>query len=216
MMLTAQAETARAATAKWTAAELLTMPDADRYELVGGELVEATMSLESSWIAGEILYWLRKFLEAYPLGRVFPEGTSFQCFPEDPERVRRPDVSFLRDGRLSPEQFVQGHCRLAPDLAVEVVSPHDNHRDLMQKLEDYFSAGVPLVWVFEAELRSVTVYEHGGATIRRLREADELTGGEVVAGFVCPVRNLFPQTRSMLSAGLRPDDDAAAKSSQQR
>lgn len=94
---------------------------------------------------------------------------------------------------MPPDQFEAGHIQVAPDLAVEVVSPNDNHQDLMQKLEDYFSAGIPLVWVVEPELRSVTIYEQGGETIRRLREADELTGGDVLPGFRCVVGQLFPK-----------------------
>lgn len=176
-----------------TAADLLTMPDGDRFELVDGELLETSMSLESCWIAGEILYLLRCYLEAQRIGMVFGEGTTYQCFPDDPERVRKPDVSFIRDGRLPPGQFVQGHCRIAPDLAVEVVSPNDNHPDLMRKLEDYFSVGVLLVWVVEPDLRLITTYADGGRTMQRLRENDELTGGDVLPGFHCRVAQLFPK-----------------------
>jgi Uma2 family endonuclease len=176
-----------------TAEDLLTMPDGDRYELIDGQLVETSMSLESSWIAGEILHLIRLYLDSHPLGRVFPEGSSYQCFPDDRDRVRKPDVSFIRSGRLPAEQFTQGHCRIAPDLAVEVVSPNDLHEELMRKLEDYFDVGVSLVWVVEPDLRSVTVYESPGRTSQRLRDADELTGDPVLPGFRCRVEQLFPE-----------------------
>jgi Uma2 family endonuclease len=175
-----------------TADDLLTMPDGERYELIDGQLVETDMSLESTWIAGMILRLIYQYLDSHPIGRVFPEGASYQCFPDDPNRVRKPDVSFIRHGRLSANQFQQGHCRVAPDLAVEVVSPNDLHEDLMRKLEDYFAAGVPLVWVVEPDLRCVTVYEAPGQTSRRLRETEDLTGGNVLPGFHCRVGELFP------------------------
>lgn len=179
-----------------TANDLLTMPDGNRYELVDGQLVDTGMSIESSWIAGEILFLIRCFLATNPIGRVFPEGTMYRCFADDTDKVRNPDVSFIRHGRVSPDQIQQGYCRIAPDLAVEVVSPNDLHEELMRKLDDYLDAGVPLVWVVEPDLRCVTVYEAPGQTSRRLREADELTGGAVLPGFQCRVGDLFPRVEA--------------------
>jgi Uma2 family endonuclease len=40
----------------------------------------------------------------------------------------------------------EGHVKITPDLAVEVISPNDKIYDLEEKLEDYWSAGVKLVW----------------------------------------------------------------------
>ncbi len=177
---------------KLTADELLARPDGEQFELVDGELRE-TMSLESSWIAMEIGFLIRQYLETHRLGRVFGEAASYRCFPQDPERVRKPDVSFIRHGRLTQAQFEQGHCRIAPDLAVEVVSPNDLHQDLMGRLDDYFSAGVPLIWVVEPSLKLVTVYENAGRSTNMLRADEELTGGSVLPEFRCPVARLFPQ-----------------------
>ena len=115
--------------------ELLTLPDGDAYELVGGELMERKMGARSSFIAGEIHYRLKDHCRSRRLGWVFPEGTSFQCFPHDPDKVRRADVSFIRFGRLAREQLPEGHLRTVPDLAVEVVSPHDLAYDVDSKVE---------------------------------------------------------------------------------
>ena len=38
--------------------------------------------------------------------------------------MRRPDVSFLRLEHLPDEQDVEGHCPVAPDLAVESYLRH--------------------------------------------------------------------------------------------
>ncbi len=181
------------ATQALTADQLLELPDGDQYELVDGQLVETTMSLESNWIAGRILHRLSDYLDSRPVGLVFPDGATYQCFPDEPDMVRKPDVSFIRAGRLPPGQFEHGHCRIAPDLAVEVVSPNDLHTDLTRKLEDYFSAGVPLVWVVEPELKLITVYEQAGKSIRQVRAGEELTAGEILPGFRVPVTDLFPK-----------------------
>jgi Uma2 family endonuclease len=176
-----------------TADELLARPDGEQFELVDGEVRETTMSLESSWIAGELLRIIGNYLETHRLGRVFGEAASYRCFPHDPERVRKPDVSFIRHGRLTQAQFEQRHCRVAPDLAVDVVSPNDLHQDLMGRIDDYFSARVPLVWVVEPSLKLVTVYENAGRSTSMLRGDEELTGDDVLPEFRCPVSRLFPQ-----------------------
>jgi Uma2 family endonuclease len=179
-----------------TADDLLEMPDGDQFELVDGELVETPMSLEASWIAGRILQSLNNHLDQHRLGIAIGEGATYRCFPDDPEMVRKPDASFIRSGRLPQDQFEHGHCRIAPDLAVEVVSPNDLHTDLARKLQDYFSAGIPLVWVVEPELRLMTIYEQGGRSIRQVREGEELTAEELLPGFRVPVATLFPPARS--------------------
>lgn len=183
-----------------TAADLLEMAGGDQFELVDGQLVETNMSLESNWIATRIAQLIGNHLDRTPLGMVFGDGATYQCFPDDLEMVRKPDVSFIRSGRLPPGQFEHGHCRIAPDLAVEVVSPNDLHTDLTRKLEDYFSAGVPLVWVVEPELRLVTVYEQGGKSIRQVRSGEELTAGDVLPGFHVAVADLFPKTPPVAAA----------------
>ena len=61
--------------------------------------------------------------------------------------VRKPDVSFIRAGCLPGDVLPSGILRIAPDLAVEVVSPNDLAPELDEKLEDYQKAGVCLVWV---------------------------------------------------------------------
>lgn len=186
--------------ARVTPEDLLMMPDGDRYELINGCLVEQPMSLKSSWVAGEIAYRLRSYLESHPMGCVFPEGTTYQCFPDDPTRVRKADVSYIHRGRLTDLQFEQGHCRIAPDLAVEVVSPHDSHVDVAAKLADYFSAGVPLVWLVEPETRTVTIYRDRGTSISLLQASDELTGETLLPGFRCRVTDLFPSLETAPAA----------------
>jgi Uma2 family endonuclease len=170
--------------------DLLTRPDGDAYELIHGDLVERKMGAKSSFIAGEIHALLRDFSRSQRLGWVFPEGTSFRCFPDDPDKVRRADVSFIRFGRLPNEQLPEGHLRIAPDLAVEVVSPHDLAYDVDSKVEDYLQAGVRLVWVVSPAARTVRVHRPDGPGTT-LRADDELTGEEVLPGFRCPVRDLF-------------------------
>ena len=109
----------------FTPEDLLAMPDGKHYELVDGRLVERNMGAESSWIGGRIFLRLNLFCDEHQLGYVWPADNGYQCFAHAPKLVRRPDVSFIRAGRLPGGELPKGHVRIPPDLAVEVVSPND-------------------------------------------------------------------------------------------
>jgi Uma2 family endonuclease len=167
------------------------MPDGDRYELVNGELVERNLSYWSSYIAGVIHHLLTTYCLENKPGWVAPGGTSFQCFPDDPQKVRKADVSFIRLDRLTSEMATEeGHMSLAPDLAVEVISPGDLYYQVDAKTEEWLSAGVQLVWIVNPRTRMVTVRRVDGTT-SVFRENDELTGETVIPGFRCRVGELF-------------------------
>jgi Uma2 family endonuclease len=123
--------------------ELLKMPDADRYELADGHLVEREMGSRSSHIGVLLSALLISFCKEHRLGWVFGSDCGYQCYPDDPTRVRKPDVSFIRMGRLPNEQAPDGHILIAPDVAVEVVSPHDLVYEIETKVQEYLGAGGP-------------------------------------------------------------------------
>lgn len=168
---------------RYTPQDLLTMPDNEHYELVDGHLVERKMSIWSSYVAGVIYRHLELFCRENRLGWVFPEGTSFQCFPALPGRVRKPDVAFIRLQRLSLTQATtEGHCPVAPDLVVEVVSPNDTGYEIDEKVREFLDAGVPLIWVVNPEQRTVAIHRASG-TGTILRENDEISGENAIPGF---------------------------------
>ena len=176
---------------RYTPEDLLTMPDGDHYELVDGKLVETTMGAKSSWIAGELHGLIRNFNAETRLGWTLPAETSFQCFAEDPTRVRRPDTAFIRFGRLPDEELPDGHIRIVPDLVVEVVSPNDLHDAVVIKVNEYLRAGVRLVWVVSPKSRQVEVLR-ADKSVSTLSEPDELDGEDVLPGFRCRISDFFP------------------------
>jgi Uma2 family endonuclease len=175
----------------YTPEELLAMPDGKKFELVGGQLVERNMGLESSWVGGRLHSRLDRFCEEHAIGWALPADDGYQCFPHDPGLVRRPDVSFIRRGRLPGDVLPVGWGKIPPDLAVEVVSPNDSAGELEERLDDYQKAGVRLIWVVGVRSRTVMIYRADGS-VSRLRESDELSGEDVIPGFRCPVRDIFP------------------------
>ena len=174
--------------------DLLKLPDSVDYELVDGRLVERHMGMESSEIAARLVGLLIMFLRDHRLGRVFGADASYQCFPDAPQKVRKPDVSFVRAGRFPGDRAPKGHGKIPPDLAVEVVSPGDFSDEVEEKVVEYLAAGVPLVWVVHPTTRTVRVHRPASSprgVVSQLGEGDALDGEDVLPGFSCPVKSLF-------------------------
>jgi Uma2 family endonuclease len=184
--------TAVATEIRYTPEDLLAMPDGKSYELVDGRLVERKMGAESSLVGGELYLRLAPFCKERGMGKVWPSDNGYQCFPHDRSMVRKPDLSFVKRGRLPGEVAPKGWIRIPPDLAVEVVSPNDRVYELDAKLADYRKVRIPLVWVINPEFRTATIYRADGS-VRVLLEDDELSGEDVIPGFRCPLREILPQ-----------------------
>ena len=182
-------------TKQYTPEDLLHMPDGDRYELVDGHLVETSMSALAVLVATKLSRRLDEYCEPRKLGWVLGEGASYQCFPDEPAKVRKPDVSFIRRGRLPDECPPDGHIRLAPDLAVEVVSPNDLYYEVEQKVAEYRAAGVRLIWIVSPPTRRVLIRKLDGSCAES-GETGELSGEDVLPGFRCPVSALFEDLRA--------------------
>ena len=161
-----------------------------RTELVRGDLVVmAPAGGRHGHIANSIAYLLTEFTRARQGGMVFVAETGF-LLRRDPDTVRAPDVAFVGAGRLPEEDLPRGFLELAPDLAVEVVSPSDSSSTVRDKVRDWLGAGTPLVWVVYPDSRSVTVHRQGGQP-QQLSETDSLSGAPALPDFAVPVRDLF-------------------------
>lgn len=161
-----------------------------RYDLIRGRVHRlAPAGGEHGEIAGEVAGRLWAHVAPRQLGRVYGAETGF-LLARDPDVVLAPDAAFVRADRLPPRAERRGFLRLAPDLAVEIVSPSEREADVAQKVREYLAAGVRLVWVLYPLRRTVLVYEPG-ATVRTLRAADELDGGDVLPEFRVRVADLF-------------------------
>lgn len=174
--------------------ELLLRPDEKEFEIVGGNLVERHVGHETSYINAVISSLLMSFVRSRRLGYVYDSEAGYQCFPDDPHKLRRPDVSFIAAGRLPGNQNPAGYCRIRPDLVVEVISPNDLADEVDHKLLDYESAGVPLVWVIYPRSRRVEIHRPAHSPlgrIARLGESDTISGEDVLPGFSCRVGEFF-------------------------
>jgi Uma2 family endonuclease len=121
-------------------------------------------------------------------GAVFAAETGFKI-DHDPDTVRTPDVAYVGPERLA-EARVRGFPTIAPDLAVEVVSPNDTRAEVREKVADWLRAGVRLVWTLYPASRSATVHEPD-AEPRTLQADDTISGDPALPGFTCRVADLF-------------------------
>jgi Uma2 family endonuclease len=116
---------------------------------------------------------------------LFDLGATIQC-------KRRPDVAFVLYDRWPPQQRVPRTeaWNVVPNLAVEIVSPTDRADDLMNKVTEYFCAGVERVWVIFPAQEHVYVYE-SPTTVRILTRADALQGEPLLPDFRLPLAAFF-------------------------
>jgi len=179
-----------------TADEFIKHPAAqERSELVAGEIhVMSPAGAPHGAVIMNLIGPLNNYVRAHRLGRCYTDGTGFNLSASLTFRrgdtVRSPDLAFVRADRIPPGGFPRGFVRLAPDLAVEVLSPDETASQLASTIADYRAAGTPLIWVIDPDERLVTVLA-ADAPHFWLREGDTLDGGSVIPGFTCPVVDLF-------------------------
>lgn len=75
---------------------------------------------------------------------------------EEPLTLRGPDVAYLREDP-APYGDRDGFVHVAPDLAIEVVSPTDPAADIEAKVVEYLDAGTGAVWVVYPATRRIRV-----------------------------------------------------------
>jgi Uma2 family endonuclease len=177
----------------FTPADLLAMENGKCFELVAGRLVERRASRLSSWVGGEVSCVLRDFVNERKLGWVWPASMGYVCFPNEPNRLRRPNASFVSMARLRDGLTSEPYIDIPPDLAVDVVSPTDSADAMEERIVDYLAVGVALVWVVLPASRTAYAY-HGDGSVIRLREHDDLSGENVLSGFRCRLRDVFPES----------------------
>jgi Uma2 family endonuclease len=104
--------------------------------------------------------------------------------------VRSPDVSFIAAQRLAGHPLSDDFSDLPPDLAVEVLSPSERPRHVLDKVGEYLEAGVRLVWVIDPQKAKAVVYR-SLSDVSELTGDDELDGGDVLPGFRCRLSEIL-------------------------
>jgi Uma2 family endonuclease len=159
-------------------------------ELVAGVLLEKTMGFTESRLAVFLAGLLNAFVVPRNLGVVTgPDGTVELMA----DLVRIPEVAFTNWDRLPGRRCPPAPIpRLAPNLAVEMLSRSNTPGEMAVKRQDYFAAGVELVWEIVPDTRTAVVYTPTGAA-KTLSGTDVLDGGTVLPGFTLPLSQVFEE-----------------------
>lgn len=174
--------------------ELTQLPQyADRsLELVEGEIVDMSKpTLGHGVITMMLGVKIANHVFENNLGWVTAADTGF-VLGRDPDgraTVRGLDIAFISKAKApGPPPFELSE--LAPDLAVEVISPGNRAGDIHKKIRELLKAGTGLIWIVYAETRTVAVHTPAGAVTRE--ESDTLSAGDVLPGFEVRVGDIFP------------------------
>jgi Uma2 family endonuclease len=138
----------------------LNLPDdLTHYEIIDGEVIPlAGPRLKHQAVSQELFKRLDIFASVKRLGKLFYAPFDF-VVRRAPVRTRQPDLFFLSRERLHNWAHLQEQSRLefAPDLVIEILSPSDTYTYWSEKLQDYFTLGVPEVWLVDVDKRAIEV-----------------------------------------------------------
>lgn len=194
-----------------TTEDLLAMPDdgTDRW-LINGELREqhdefrqqngegekkpmTTRSFAHSAVEATMARLLGNWLatQPKPRGRVL-SGEARVRLRRNPDATVGIDVACTGPnpviGTIGKATFLEG----PPLLAIEILSPSDEHEDVTEKVLTYLKAGVPLVWVVDPSFQTVRVHRPDTPPVLYNIE-HELTAEPVLPGFRVRVAELFEE-----------------------
>jgi Uma2 family endonuclease len=169
-----------------------------RFELINGEIYEVpAASLLHNWIITQLVFLLKLYVDPRGLGIVFGDGAGFDLPNGDSVE---PDVAFVSAVAATalPKRF-----DIAPDLAVEVVSPSNTPTEMSDKIDSYLTSGTKRVWVVYPERHVIEVFRRIGdrsTAYETYRMGDTVTGEGVLDGFSLPVADVFPKQQPISSS----------------
>ncbi len=126
--------------------------DGFKYEWNNGELIKFIGMKQQQWYVYEMLNTL--FIEKgyYKLGTLMAEPDVMLTGIQ----MRRPDIAYftkeqIRQGKTNQEYII-------PAFVIEVISTNDQIIPVRNKLNEYFKAGVSVVWLVFADEQAVEIY----------------------------------------------------------
>jgi Uma2 family endonuclease len=154
-------------------------------ELIAGEVFDVPSNPYVSQIAALISAHIVMFVLAHDLSHVTGEAGGYRVLGER----YAPDVALVAKSRQA-QLPIEGYYPLAPDLAVEIVSPTDMAETLLRKFTNYLAANT-VVWVVRPANHTMERFVPGQA-LMVLSNEGVIDGGEVLPGFALPVKSIFP------------------------
>lgn len=156
-------------------------------ELIDGVLVEKAVGFFESVLALRLANMLGEYLKANPIGIIAGEAGFVELLPA---QVRAADVCVVCWDRVPHDLAAEAIPAIVPDFVAEVLSKGNTPAEMRRKLQDYFSAGVRLVWYIDPRPRTARAYT-GEELFVDVAEHGTLSGGAVLPGFEVRLAELF-------------------------
>jgi Uma2 family endonuclease len=157
-------------------------------ELTDGVLVEKAVGFYESVIALRLAGFVGEYLKTHNVGIMAGEAGFVELLPA---RVRAADVCVVCWDRLPRGDLAaEAVPAIVPDFVVEVISKGNTRAEMRPKLEDYFTAGVRLVWYIDPRPRTARAYT-GEEQFVEVDEHGTLSGGDVLPGLTVRSAELF-------------------------
>lgn len=160
-----------------------------RFELINGVIYEMpSPSPLHGLIISQILYLFKAYLVHQALGYVFGDNNDFDLAPGV---VLKPDVAYISKTRLPK---IPPRLTVAPEIAVEIVSPSNTEEQLLEKTLTFISYGTKLVWIVYPDTKTVWVYRpagDGSLNLRKFTAVDRLDAEDILPGFSITVSDIF-------------------------
>jgi Uma2 family endonuclease len=174
-----------------TVEDLAALPDDGftHYELIRGDIRTMTPAGgDHGRIAGRMILPLFRLQDA-GLGELLIADTGY-FLEEEPDTVLAPDGAFIVRDRLWTLGEHRGFSQIVPNLVIEVKSPSETLREIMEKVDIYRRAGVPLIWVAFPDSQTVMV-DGAGRDRQTFGIGDVLDGGDILPGLSLPVAAIY-------------------------
>lgn len=168
----------------------------DRVELINGKLFRmcpASSSLHQE-ISGNIFSVFHRYLKGKsckvyyaPFDVRFPKDSKAD---KDIYTVLQPDISVI----CNPVKIDKRGCIGAPDLVIEILSPGNNKKELLNKYNVYEEYGVKEYWIISPEEKTLLKYtmdRQGKYQPSKLFTLSEKVNSVVLPGFELDLDDVF-------------------------
>lgn len=158
------------------------------FELIEGEIVEKMPTQLHGYVALQFGIEVGLYLREHPIGNAFVEARYRPV--DDTKNDRLPDISICLTSEIVSQDATPG----MPDIAIEIQSPDDNPRDMIQKAYFYLDNGAKMVILVMTATRQVMRIT--ASEMLTFNETDTFDCGDLLPGFRLLIRKIFPPRQS--------------------
>jgi Uma2 family endonuclease len=160
------------------------------YEFANKQVIQKEMIKDVELM---IIWWLNHFFkstEAFKNGANLVSEVGMRL---ETENFRIPDLAFF----TAEQHFsaAKGQHPI-PQLAIEFLSKGETAEDIADKINDYFSSGVKLVWYIYPKTEMIYVYS-SPKDIKVLQGEDVCSAAPVIPDFQFPTKEIFKKELSL-------------------